>query len=62
MSVVLCGLETGGFISVEEHRFGASDNKVTTMIFGPKRDVVTGRCRNFASRSSVICIAPHILL
>jgi hypothetical protein len=45
LSVVLYGCETWSLILREEHRLRVFDNKVLRMIFGPKRDDVTGGLR-----------------
>jgi len=38
----LCGCETWPLTLGEEHRFGATENRVLRRIFGPKREEVAG--------------------
>jgi len=45
LSVVLYGRETWSFILREEPRLSLFENRVLRIIFGPKRDEVTGEWR-----------------
>jgi hypothetical protein len=45
LPVVLYGCKTWSLTLREEHRLGEFENKVLKMIFGPKRDEVTGEWR-----------------
>jgi hypothetical protein len=44
LPVVLYGCETWSLILREEHRLRVFENRVLRIIFGPKRDEVTGEC------------------
>ena len=45
LPVVLCGRETWSLTLREERRLRVSENRVLRIIFGPKRDEVTGEWR-----------------
>jgi hypothetical protein len=45
LTVVLYGCETWALILKEEHRLRVFGNRALRRIFGPKREVVTGKWR-----------------
>jgi hypothetical protein len=61
LPVVLYGCETWSLILREESRLRVFENRVLRIIFGLKRDEVTGEGKNFIMRSLMIC-TPHLLL
>jgi hypothetical protein len=52
LSLVLYGFETWSFTSREEHRLRVFENRVLSMIFGPKRDEVPRECRRLHNEES----------
>jgi hypothetical protein len=60
LPVVLYGCETWSLTIWGEHRRRVFENKVLRRIFEPKRDEVTGECRNCITRSFVICIRRQV--
>jgi hypothetical protein len=46
----------------ERYRLRVFENRVLRIIFGPKRDEVTGEWRKLHSGSFIICTHPHISL
>jgi hypothetical protein len=58
LPVVLCGCETWSLTLFEEHRLTVFENRVLRIIFGSKRDYVTGGWRklynNLYSSRSII--------
>jgi hypothetical protein len=42
----------------EERRLRVIENRVLRRIFGPRRDEVTGECKNYINGSLMIC-TPH---
>jgi hypothetical protein len=60
--VVLYGRETWTVTLREEHRQRVFENRVPRRIFGPKRDEVTGGCRNCVMRSFMICTLRQVFL
>jgi hypothetical protein len=62
MSVVLYGCETWSLTLREAHRIRAFENRVLRIIFGPKRDEVTGEWRKLHSEELHNFTPPQTLL
>jgi hypothetical protein len=61
--IVLYGCETWSLTLRKEHRLRAFENRVLRIIFGPKRDEVTGEWRKLHNeRNFIICTHSQILL
>jgi len=45
----------------DEHRVRVFENRVLKVIFGPKRDEVKGKWKNYITRSIMICTSHSIL-
>jgi hypothetical protein len=58
---VVYGCETWSQTLREERRLRVFENRVLRRIFGPKRDEVTEKWKNFIMRSLMIC-NPHPIL
>ena len=58
LPVVLYGCETWSLTLREERRLRVFENRVLRRIFGPKKDEVIGKWRNYIIRSFMIC-TPH---
>jgi hypothetical protein len=61
LSVVLYGFESRSLTLKEEGGLRAFENRVLKRIFGPKKDGVTGECKNYIMKSLMIC-TPHQIL
>jgi hypothetical protein len=59
LPVVLYGCETWALMLREENRLRVFENRVLRRIFGPKRDEVTGKWRNFHSEELQISCVQH---
>jgi hypothetical protein len=60
--VVLCGCETWSLTLREECRLRVFENRVLRMIFGPKRDEVTGEWRRLHKEELyALCSSPDII-
>jgi hypothetical protein len=53
--VVIYGCEAWSLTVREEHKLRVFENMVVRMIFGPKRDGVTGEGESCIMRSFIIC-------
>jgi hypothetical protein len=62
LPVVLYGGETWSLTLREEHRLRVFENRVLRIIFGPKRDEVTGDWRSCTMGSFINCTHHVILL
>jgi hypothetical protein len=62
LPVVLCGCETWSLTLREEHRLRVFENRVLKIIFGPKRDEVTGEWRKLHNEElHILYSSPNII-
>jgi hypothetical protein len=61
LPVVLYGCGTSSFTLREERSLGVFENRVPRIIFGPKRDEITGEWRKLHKRNLMTC-TPHQIL
>ena len=61
LPVVVYGCETWLLALREERRLRVIENSVLRRIFGPRRDEVTGECKNYKMRSLMFCTPYPIL-
>jgi len=61
LPVVVYGCETWLLALREERRLRVIENSVLRRIFGPRRDEVTGECKNDIMRSLMFCTPYPIL-
>jgi hypothetical protein len=59
LPVVLYGCETWSLTLGEE--LSVFETRVLRRIFGPKRDEITGKCKNYIMRSLIICTSNPLL-
>ena len=61
LPVVLYGCEAWSLILREERKLGVFENRVLRIIFGSRRDEVTGEWRRLHNEKLMIC-TPHPIL
>jgi hypothetical protein len=61
LPIVLCGFETWSVTLREEHRPRVFENRVLRKIFGPKKDEVTGKYRDYIMKFYDLYSSPNII-